>query len=210
MKHQITFLLAGMIAGLICVAFASFESPEIAIIGLTWGVGPLFFVAVLAGIAMTGAWNQLQVGFWRYLVGLILITTTYVIALTAFFGVFGFSPDWFGVRPSANMVDFRIDVWLGLIAAGAVGASGIALSAALLTGKWSNSLLLRLVLAGWVTILVTFLANLPFHKNWSFLGVLLPLGNALFCYFVGTQIWQHPEAGGQVASIVREPHHRPA
>jgi CDP-diglyceride synthetase len=210
MKHQITFLLAGMITGLICVAFGSFESPEIAIIGLTWGVGPLFFVAVLAGIAITGAWHQLQVGFWRYLVGLILITITYVMALTAFFWVTGVAPNWFGIRESEDIVDFRMDVWLGLIAAGAVGASGIALSAALLTGKWSNSLLLRLMLAGWVTILITFLANLPFHTYWSFLGVLLPLGNALFCYFVGTQIGQRPEAGRHVAATVSEPHHRPA
>jgi len=117
-----------------------------------------------------------------------------------FFGVAGFSPDLFGFRQSASFEHFGLDVWLGLIAAGVVGASGIALFSALLTGKWSNSLLLRLVLAGFLTILVTFIANLPFHNYWSFMGVLFPLGDALFCYLVGTQIWQHLQAAGQVAA----------
>jgi hypothetical protein len=206
MKPKITFLLTGLIAGLLCVA----PGRLLSIFTLTWGVGPAFFVAVVAGIVLTGARQNLQGDLFRYLAGFVVCSVTYLLSLMAFFGVFGFSPDWFGVRPSANMVDFRIDVWLGLIAAGAVGAIGIALAAALLTGKWSNSLLLRLMLAGWVTILVTFLTNLPFHTYWSFLGVLLPLGNALFCYFVGTQIGQRPEAGGQGASTVGQPQHRPA
>jgi len=182
--------LTGLIAGLICVTFWSFGSPEIAIIGLTWGVGPLFFVAIVAGIVITGARRYFQPGLLRYLAGLVLCTVTYVVALTAFFGVVGFSPDWFGFRPSGDIIQFGIDVWLGLIAAGAVGASGIALFTALLTRKWSNALLLRLMLAGLLTILVTFIANLPFHNYWSLLGVLLPLGSALFCWLVGTQIYE--------------------
>lgn len=199
MKHQIMFLLAGMIAGLICVALGLSGSPKIAIIGLTWGVGPLFSVALLAGIAITGAWRYLKAGVLRYLAALVIGTIIYMVALATFFGVFGYSPDWFGVRPSANMVDFGIDVWLGLIAAVVVGASGIALLAAFLTGKWSNSLLLRLLLAGIVTIVVTFIVNLPFHNYLSFFGVLLPLGTSLFCGAVGAQIWKYTEVSTRMA-----------
>jgi len=192
-RQQITFLLTGLIAGMSSVT-----------LGLSWlavltlGVGPLFFVAVVAGIAITGARSQLQIGFFRYLAALTLSTMTYEVALFALFAVGGFAPNWFGVRPSANFVDFRVDVWLGLTAAGAVGASGIALFTAILTKKWSNSLLLRLVLAGILTILVTFLANLPFHNYWSFMGVLLPLGSALFCWLVGTQIGQRSKEARKV------------
>ena len=193
-RHQITFFLAGLIAGLICVTFASFGSPEMAIIGLTWGVGPLFFVAIVAGIVITGVRRNFQPRFLRYLVGLVLCTTSYLAALIAFFAVDGFSPDWFSIRPSANLVHFGIDVWLGLIAAGAVGASGIALFAALLTRRWSNALLLRLMAAGLLTISVTFIVNLPFHNSWSFLGILLPLGSALFCWLVGAEILRTREA----------------
>lgn len=196
---QIAFLLTGLIAGLICVAPGS---SWVVLLTLTYGVGPIFFVAVLGGILVTGAWRHIQADFLRYLAGLVVSTITALLALMAFFAVGGFSPDWFGFRRSANIVHFGLDVWLGLIAAGAVGASGIALLTALLTGKWSNSLLRRLLFAGLLIVAVTFLVNLPFHNYRSFLGVLLPLGDALFCWLVGTQIWQHIELGKVAAPEV--------
>jgi hypothetical protein len=99
-------------------------------------------------------------------------------------------------------LDFRIDIWLGLIAAGVVGASGIAVFTAILTRQWSTSILLRLMLASLVTIVVTFITNLPFHSYWCFFGILLPVGNALFCWLVGLQIWRNPVAASQVAATV--------
>jgi hypothetical protein len=75
-----------------------------------------------------------------------------------------------------------------------VGAVGISLFAALLTGTWSNHLLQRLMLAGLLAVSATFIANFPFQRNWSFFGVLLPVGNALFCYFVGSHIWYHDKS----------------
>ena len=192
MKRQgLTFAVAGLVAGLICVTLVSVGTPETAIIGLTWLVGPLFFGGIVAGIIITGAWRYVQAGPLRYLVALLLCIFTYGLALLAFFAVFGFSPDWLGFQPSSSIAGFGVDVWFGLIAAGAVGASGITLFGALLTRTWSTPLLLRLMMAGLVAVSVTFLANLPFHKDWSFYGVLFPVGNALFCYFVGVQIWQH-------------------
>ncbi len=192
-RRKITFFLAGLIAGLICATFWSFRSPEIAIMGLVWGVGPLFFVAVVAGIVISGAWRHFHPGLLRYLAGLVLCTTSYLAAVTAFWWVFGLSPRWIGFRPSDDMAQFGIDVWLGLVAAGAVGASGIASFSAILTGRWSKSLLLRLMQVGLVTIVVTYMVNLPFHSYWTFFGVLFPLGNALFCYLVGAEIWQRVE-----------------
>lgn len=198
-RHQITFLVCGLIAGLTSVTLGTL-SLEV----LAYGVGPLFFVAIVAGIAITGAWRHVRRSFWRYFAGLLLSTITYVAALVAFSGVGGFSPNWFGVQASARISDFRIDIFLGLIAAGVVGASGIAVLTAILMRQWSTSLLLRLMLAGLVTIVVTFAANLPFHHDWSFLGVLLPLGNALFCWLVGLQIWMNPAAANDVAGTAPE------
>ena len=62
--QQITFFLAGLIAGLITASF-TLGSPEIAIAGLTYGVGPLLFVAIIAGIVITGAIAYSRLGFVR-------------------------------------------------------------------------------------------------------------------------------------------------
>ena len=80
-----------------------------------------------------------------------------------------------------------------------MGASGIALFAALLTRRWSKALHRRLLLAGLLTICITFIANLSFHKDGSLLGVLLPLGYALFSWLVGTEIWQRLQVRSEVA-----------
>jgi hypothetical protein len=205
-RQQITFFVAGLIAGLICITLVSFGPPEVAIMTLTTGVGPLFFVAVVAGIVISGAWHHFRPGLLRYLGGLVLCTTSYFAAAVVFWWVGGLSSQLLGFRSSDGIGQFGFDIWLGLIAAGVVGAIGIALFATLLTRRWSNALLRRLLLAGLLTICVTFIVNLPFQKDGSFLGVLFPLGNALFCYFVGAHIWQHSE--GQVAATMREPRHR--
>lgn len=193
-RQQITFLLSGLVAGLISVLLGTWS-----LLFLAYGVGLFFFAAVVAGIAITVSWRYVRSGFLRCFAGLLLTTLTYVAALVAFSAVAGYS-DWFGFRISAYIEDFRLDIWLGLIAAGVVGASGIAIFTALLTGEWSTSLLQRLMLAGLVTIVLTFIANLPFHSYWSFFGVLLPVGNALFCFIVGAQIWRNAEPASQVAA----------
>lgn len=209
-RQQITFFLAGLTAGLICITLAFFGSPEVAIMTLTTGVGPLFFVAVIAGMVISDARRHFHPGLLRYLVGLVLCTISYFAAAVVFWWVAGLSPRWIGFLQSDNIGQFGFDIWLGLIAAGAVGACGIALFATLLTGSWSTALLRRLMLAGLLTICLAFVANLPFHKDWLLLGVLFPVGNALFCYFVGTHISQHSESGRQIAATAREPHQRPA
>jgi hypothetical protein len=190
-RQQIIFFVTGLIAGLLCFAVAFFGSSEVAIMILTSGVGPAFFVAVVAGIVISGAWSHFRPGFLRYFAALVACTTVYFAAAVVFWWVFGLSPGLIGFSQSANVGNFGIDVWLGLIAAGTVSASGVTLFAALLTAKWSNSLFRRLMLAGFITITVTFVVNLPFQTDWSFLGVLLSFGNSLFCWLVGTHIWRH-------------------
>lgn len=194
-RQQITFLLCGLIAGLISVTLGTLSLEFLAT-----GVGSLFFAAVVVGIIIKDSWRYVRRSFWRYFAGLLLSTITYLAALLAFSAVGGFSPNWFGFGISTYIEDFRIDVFLGLIAAGVVGASGIAVFTALLTGEWSTSLLQRLMLAGLVTIVLTFIANLPFHSYWSFFGILLPVGNALFCWLVGLQIWGNAIAASQLAA----------
>jgi hypothetical protein len=194
MKTRNTFLLIGLIGGLVCVI----PGPLLSIFTLTWSVGPVFFIAVVAGIITTGARHQLQDGYFRYLAGFVVCFVTYLLALTIFFGVYGFSPDWFGVRPSQSVDQFGIDVWLGLLVAGAFASGGIAFFGFVLTGWWSNYLVLRLLMAGIVTIVVTFMVNFPFHNYWSFFGVLISLGSSLFCGAVGGHIWQHLELGRHI------------
>ena len=56
-QQQITFFLAGLIAGLVAVVGARVW-PML----LVHGVGPLFFIAVIAAITLTGAWSHLGRG----------------------------------------------------------------------------------------------------------------------------------------------------
>jgi len=195
MKTKITFLLTGLIGGLVCVM----PGPLLSIFTLTWGVGPAFFVAVVAGVIIAGARSHLLANVLRYIAGLVVCIITYLLALVVFAAVDGFSPDWCGFSPSDNFDQVGIDVVLGLLAAATFAAGGIALFAFVLTGRWSNSLLARLLMAGVVTIIITFIVNYPFHSYWSFFGMLLPLGNALFCYLVGSQIWQQAGEGRQAS-----------
>ncbi|HSE29954.1 MAG TPA: hypothetical protein VLA93_00090 [Pyrinomonadaceae bacterium] len=203
MKTRITFLMTGLIAGVVCVA------PGVSwlmLLTLTWGVGPAFFVAVVVGIIITGARHHLHVSFFRYGAGLVACFVTYLLALMVFFGVYGFTPDWFGFRASDNVDQFGMDVILGLVTAATFAAGGITLFSFVLTGRWSNFLLLRLLSAGIVTIIVTFIVNFPFHSYWSFYGVLVPLGTALFCGTVGAHIWEHFESERQTTATACEPH----
>jgi hypothetical protein len=192
MRNQIKFLLTGLIGGLVCVAPGG---SLLMLFTLTWGVGPAFFAAVVAGIIITGARRHLQANLLRYMAGLVVCCITYLLALMMFLGVAGFSSEWLDFRPSefANF-EFGLDIGLGLLAAATAAAGGIALFACLLTRRWSNLLLGRLLLAGIVTIVFTFITNYPFRSYWSFYGVLVPLGSSLFCGAVGAHFWEHSES----------------
>ena len=76
-QKQIVFFMAGLIAGLICVALVFFGSPEVAIVTLMIGVGPLFFVAVVDGIVLSSARRQFRAGLLRYSSGLVLCTISW-------------------------------------------------------------------------------------------------------------------------------------
>lgn len=154
----------------------------------------MFFVAVIAGILVTRVRHHLRADVLRYLAAGVLCFITYMVALLVFFVVARFSPEWLRFSQSDRFENFGLDVWLGLIAAGVIGAGGIALFTTLLTGKWSKALLLRLILLGLLTIVLTFLINLPFHNYWSFFGALFMLGNSLFCWAVGVEILRNSAA----------------
>jgi uncharacterized membrane protein (DUF485 family) len=188
-SQPLTFLLLGLLAGVVCVLLGASHP-----VFLAYAVGPLVFAAVVAGIAISHARPYVRVGVWRLSSALLLSTITYLAALFAFSAVGGFSPNWFGVAASENVVDFGVDVLLGLLAAGIVAATGVSTLTVLLTGRWSAALLLRLILTSVITIVATFVTNLLFHSYWSFLGILLPLGSALFCWLVGGQIWLNTKA----------------
>src|SRR6185312_1624030 len=183
MRHfRFTFLLCGIVAGLISVGLGT-KSLEF----LATGVGLLFFSAVMVSTIATVSWRYLRTRALKFFAGLVLSTVTYVAGVVAFNMMGGISQTWFGVR-SANIVDFNIDIWVGVLAAGIVGALGVASVSAIVTRQWSNDLLLRLLLTGLIVVGLTFIVNLRFHSYWSFFGVLMPTGNALFCWLVGTQI----------------------
>lgn len=62
-----------------------------------------------------------------------------------------------------------------------------------LTSRWSNLSLGLLVLAGFASIIVKFIASQQVRHYWSFVGILLPVGEALFCGVEGVQIWRSSE-----------------
>ena len=188
MTKVIVFLLAGLFAGVITVALGTSRPTFLAV-----GVGPLFFSALLAAIAITNSWSRLRHGIWRYVLAVCLCTGAYILALFTFSVVAGYSPQLLGVRPSGDITEFRADVWIGLLTAALVASICIELLAYVVTNKWSNSFLALLIAAGLISVVVTFLgrrmaSNLPSHQYWSFLGVLLTVGEALFCGVLGAQI----------------------
>lgn len=183
-----TFLLAGLTAGVATVA-----------IGKTWptllisGVGMVFFAAVLAAITLSDSWSQVRGGLWRYLAGLVVSSAAYLVGLFAFSVAAGYSPDVFGVTASSDITHFGADVGIGLLAAALASAVCIELLASILTGRWSNRFFVFLIMAGFVTVAATYTAHVFVGKPWTFLGVLFPVGEALFCWIIGLQIWQSSE-----------------
>jgi hypothetical protein len=192
-RQQNIFLLAGFIAGIITVALG-----RVSLTVLTIGVGPLFFLAILAAIALTDSWPYLSRGFWRYVIAACVSTAAYVLALVTFWWLGGYLQGLLGTHGSNDLSDFRLDMWGGLIAAALVAAVCIELMAYVLTGRWSNTVLARLAVAGALSIVATFIvirvvrptSNLPMLYYWSFFGILFAVGEALFCSIVGAQIWR--------------------
>ena len=188
MKRGIVFMTAGLTAGLVTAALGPSWPTMLAV-----GVGPLFFAALLAAIAMTDSWSRLHRGMWRYAAAAVLSTGAYVLALFTFSVVAAYAPELLGVGASGDIIEFRGDVWLGLVAAVIVAAVCVEMIAFTLTSKWSNSSLASLALAGFAAVAVTFVANRQLRHYWSFIGVLLPLGEAFFCGLLGAQIGSRTE-----------------
>jgi hypothetical protein len=151
---------------------------------LVIGVGPLFLVAVFAAISLTGSWSCVRPGWWRLVVGFCVCTAAYLLAFSTFLIVAGYS----GIRTSTDQGRFGADAWAGLLAAALVASGCIEVFAFVLTGKWSNAFLFRLAAAGVVSVFVTFVVDLAKHNYWTFYGVLLPVGESLFCWLIGAQI----------------------
>jgi hypothetical protein len=144
---------------------------------------------VLAAIALTGSWSRLNRGVWRIIAGICICTGAYLLALFTFLAMGGYWADFLHIRVSAE-TRFGADVWLGLLAAALVASACIEFLVYVLTDKWSNAFLFRLAAAGVVSVLVTFIVgDRAGHFYWTFYGVLLPLGEGLFCGLIGAQIW---------------------
>jgi hypothetical protein len=186
-RQQVTFLLAGLTAGIITTVVGHIWPSFLA-----FGVGLVFFVAVLTAIALTRSWSRLNRGLWRIIAGICICTGAYLLAFFTFVAVGGYWAELLRIRVSTE-IRFSADVWIGLLAAALVASVGIEFLVYVLTGKWNNSSLFRLAAAGVVTILVTFTVYQADHRYWTFYGVLLPLGEGLFCALVGAQIWRTSE-----------------
>jgi hypothetical protein len=202
MNQEIVFLLAGLLGGLVAVAVGVSRPTVLAV-----GVGLLFFIALLAAIAMTNSWSRVSPGIWRYAVAAIISIAAYLLALITFWGLFGYSPDLFGVHASKDMADFGADIWIGLLAACLVASICIEFVAYVLTSRWSNGVLASFAGAGVLSIVASFTATklarfavstMPTLYAWVFLGVLLAVGEALFCGLLGAQILRNSRPLGRV------------
>lgn len=109
------------------------------------------------------------------------------------------APRLFGVSGSSDLVQFHGDVWVGLIASVLVAAAGTELTVSVLTEKWSTTFFVGFAVAGFISVLVTFITNAMGHQYWFFLGVLLPVGEALFCGLIGAQILSTSERPATLA-----------
>jgi hypothetical protein len=186
-RQQVTFLLAGLTAGIITTMVGHMWPGFLA-----FGVGIVFFVAVLTAIALTKSWSRLNRGLWRIIAGICICTGAYLLSFFTFVTVGGYWAELIHIRVSTE-IRFSVDVWIGLLAAALVASVGTEFLAYILTSKWSNSSLFLLGAAGIVTILLTFTIDRAVHHYWTFYGVLLPLGEGLFCAIVGAQIWKTSE-----------------
>lgn len=180
-----TFLWAGLFAG-VTSAVVGRVFPAV----LTVGVGLLFFVAVVASTTLTSALRQPGRDTWRYAAAASICTVGYIMVLLVFNVTIGYSQGSFSITQSDDIVQFGADIWLGLIASGIVASVGVAFVGSILTGRWSTSFVARLIGAALITIAFTNLVNVRFHQYWSFIGVLFAVGNALFCWLVGREIWK--------------------
>lgn len=188
-RRGITYLLTGLTAGIITTAIGQVWPGF-----LVFGVGPVFFVAVLSAIALTKTWSCLHRDSWRIIAGICICTGAYLLALFTFVAVGGYWAELLHIRISTEM-RFSADVWIGLLAAALVASACVELLVYVFTGKWSTSFFLSFAAAGFVVVLATFLGSLVSHHYWSFYGVLLPLGEAFFCALIWAQIWSATTIG---------------
>lgn len=183
MRKRPIFFLAGVLAGATSAILGASSPTMLAI-----GVGPLFFGALVLAITFTASLQRVHGVIWRYVAVAFLSTAAYVLALFSFSIVAGYAPQVLGVRPSSDILEFRGDIWVGLIAGVLTASIFTELVTYILGGKWSNSFLFKFMIAGMTSILLTFIVNARFHNYWSFLGVLLPVGESLLCGLVGMQL----------------------
>jgi hypothetical protein len=182
-RVRISFFLAGAVSG-VTTALVGAKWPVV----LAVGVGPTFFLALLAGMSFAGACKRATRSWQRWSIAAALSTAVYILSLFAFSLAAGYSPDLLGVARSSDIVDFRGDVWVGIMAALLVASAGVELATWVLVGSWNTRAFLFLASAGLVTVLLAYAATSIAHSYWSFIGVLLSLGQGSFCGLVGLQI----------------------
>ena len=168
----------GFGAGLITVVVGAASNMFLAL-----GNGPLFFVAVISGIMISGIRSRLAPSLWRYVIGIGISSAAYVLGLFTFLAVSSVLP---AISVFKNIAEFRADIWIALLAAVPVTSLSIELLAYVLTNRWINVFLFRLVAAGALTVFVALVGTL-FYR-WIPFWILLPLGNALYCSIIGEQI----------------------
>lgn len=181
MKRRAVFYVLGAVAGILTTIVGAVRGEMLAV-----GVGPAFYCAVLASMGATRTW-PVRATKWRLTAAAVTCIGIYILALFAFSLAAGYSPNLIGLHQSDDFVQFGADVWFGLFAAMIIAAFGTEFAAAILT-RWSNSHLCLLLVGGTATMLVTFAVNYPFHIYWSFVGVLMSIGQALFSGLIGSQM----------------------
>jgi hypothetical protein len=175
------YFLAGLMAGLLTVSVGA-RFPVV----LAVGTGPIFALAVVICAALSKSHPQIDHRVLRCALFCAACLCSYVISLMGFFIAMGYSPDFLKVARSRDVLDFRADVWVGLVVAMLISSIGTEFGARILTGIWSNQMLARLFLAGISVVGVAYVCTLAGRSYWSFIGVLVPLGAAgfasLICY----------------------------
>jgi hypothetical protein len=180
--HNVLYACTSFVAGVVTVCLGSL-APAF----LTIGAGPLFFAALLIA-NLNSSQSLFRGNQGRLWSGLVVCSAGYMLAFLAFNFAFAYSPELLNIEASDDVIQFRADVWLGLAAAGCVAALALYVLTTVLANARRPTVFFRALLCGIVAVVATYLVNLRFQHYWSFMGVLLPVGETLFGCVAGPEL----------------------
>jgi hypothetical protein len=183
MRPIILCFTFGLLAGLATVGIGA-HYPAV----LAAGTGPIFVGVVILSLMVVGTRPKENRRTLRYALFVAICLSSYAGSLIAFSIGMGYSPGLLKLTPSADVIDFRSDVWIGLVLALAIASLGAEFGARVLSGYWSNRILLSFFVAGVLCAFLAYAFSLAARGYWSLFGTLVPLLEGAFAALLCHQL----------------------